>query len=106
MSNAPAGHSPGRFSWIASADLRAAIIIGVRMKHLFDLAKAESAMELDEVRSLLRYPLHEPRVVAVSILDFRARRSASDTDERRALYEFYLATANAAAIGQPHSPSR
>ncbi|WP_125774673.1 DNA alkylation repair protein [Antribacter gilvus] len=66
-------------------------VIGVRMKHLFDLAKAEKAMDLDEVRTLLRSPWYEARVVAVSILDFRAREGPSDSDDRRAVYELYLA---------------
>jgi 3-methyladenine DNA glycosylase AlkD len=65
-------------------------VIGVRMKYQFDLARAESAMELTEVRELLRSPWYEARMVAVSILDARARRSSPDSDERRKLYEMYL----------------
>lgn len=66
-------------------------ILGVRMKHLFDLAKAESAMDLGEVRRLLSSPWYEARVVAVSILDDRARHSPADADDRRDIYELYLA---------------
>ena len=66
-------------------------VIGVRMKLLFDLAKQQSSMDLDEVRQLLRSPWYEARVVAVSILDARARRSPATTDDRRAIYELYLA---------------
>ena len=65
-------------------------VIGVRMKYQFDLAKQESAMDLDEVRLLLRSRWYEGRMVAVSILDARARRSPADTAERGALYELYL----------------
>lgn len=65
-------------------------VIGVRMKSQFDLAKQESTMDLDEVRRLIRSPWYEARMVAISILDARARRSPADTDDRRRLYELYL----------------
>lgn len=65
-------------------------VLGVRMKYQFDLAKQESAIDLAEVRLLLRSPWYEARMVAISILDARARRSPADTDERRRLYELYL----------------
>jgi hypothetical protein len=51
-------------------------VIGVRMKTLFDLAKAHSAMPLDDVSALLDRPEYEARL--------------SD-DDRRALCELYLA---------------
>ena len=66
-------------------------VIGVRMKRLFDLANEQASMDLDEVRLLLRSPWYEARVVAVSILDARARRSPATKDDRRAIYELYLA---------------
>lgn len=66
-------------------------VIGVRMKLLFDLAKAQASMDLDEVRLLLRSPWYDARVVAVSILDARARMSPATSDDRRAIYELYLA---------------
>lgn len=65
-------------------------VLGVRMKYQFDLAKAAAGLDLAEVRKLLRSPWYEARMVAVSILDFRARKAADDSDERRALYELYL----------------
>ena len=51
-------------------------VLGVRMKYQFDLAKAEWGMDLAEVRKLLRSPWYEARMVAVSILDARARRAS------------------------------
>ena len=80
---------PAEFTKVA-ARVDPTQVIGVRMKHLFDLAKAESAMELSEVTLLLRSRWYECRVVAVSILDTRARASSPDTDDRRAVYELYL----------------
>lgn len=65
-------------------------VLGVRMKHLFDTAKAFTAMPLDEVDRLLDSPYYEARIGAVSVLDFRARRKATTDDERRAMYELYL----------------
>lgn len=65
-------------------------VLGVRMKYQFDLAKAESTMDLTEVRKLVQSPWYEARMVAVSILDARARTASADSDERRALYELYL----------------
>lgn len=65
-------------------------VIGVRMKHVFDLAKAHSSMELDEVRALIRSHWYEARLFAVCVLDFRARSRKITDDERRALFEFYL----------------
>jgi 3-methyladenine DNA glycosylase AlkD len=65
-------------------------VIGVRMKSLFDLAKQNVALPLDEVESLLESRFYEARVVAVSILDFRARAPRITRDERRELFELYL----------------
>jgi 3-methyladenine DNA glycosylase AlkD len=64
--------------------------IGVRMKDLFDTAKAAQRMPLDQVEALFASDLYEARMGALCILDFRARaRSATEAD-RRAYYEFYL----------------
>ncbi|QBI18445.1 DNA alkylation repair protein [Egibacter rhizosphaerae] len=63
---------------------------GVRMRDLFDVAKAHTDLPLVEVDQLLDHPAYEPRMTAMSILDFRARRRLDD-DQRRELYERYLA---------------
>ncbi|MEV2278662.1 DNA alkylation repair protein [Nocardiopsis sp. NPDC049922] len=65
-------------------------IIGVRMKHTFDIARSHRDLDLDVVRALLRSRWYEMRMVAVSILDARARRFAASAPERTALYELYL----------------
>ena len=48
-------------------------VIGVRMGTVFDIAKANTRMPLAEVDRLLDSNVYEMRVVAVSILDFKAR---------------------------------
>jgi 3-methyladenine DNA glycosylase AlkD len=65
-------------------------VIGVRMKHVFDTAKAFVDMPLDEVEKLLDSPYYEARLGAVSIMDFKTRRRGTTDDDRRALYELYL----------------
>ena len=62
----------------------------LRMRQLFDLAHQVGATAPDEVERLLMSPGHEARVVAVSILDFQARRAATPDRRRRELYELYL----------------
>ncbi|WP_210480729.1 DNA alkylation repair protein [Naasia sp. SYSU D00948] len=64
--------------------------LGVRMKTVFDTAKAFERMPLDEVERLLDSGIYEGRVGAVSILDFKARQGRITDDERRDLYELYL----------------
>lgn len=65
-------------------------IIGVRMKHVFDTAKAFSAMSLDQIEKLLDSPHYEARIGAVSIMDFQTRRKRITDAERQALYDLYL----------------
>jgi 3-methyladenine DNA glycosylase AlkD len=57
----------------------------VPMRNLFALAKAFPDAGTADVETLLDGPAHEHRVVAVSILDFQARRGGS----RQELYELY-----------------
>lgn len=66
-------------------------VIGVRMKTLFDLAQAHSAMPLDEVAALFDRPEYEARLSAVCVLDFKARSAKLTDDDRRALCDLYLA---------------
>ena len=49
-------------------------VMGVRMATVFDIAKAHTAMTLDEVDRLLDSDAYEERMVAVSVLDFMARQ--------------------------------
>lgn len=65
-------------------------VIGVRMRHIFALAKANTHLDLDTVRELLRSHWYEMRMVAVSILDARARKAKPNSAERTALFDLYL----------------
>lgn len=60
----------------------------LRMRDLFAVAKAHRDLPCDEVETLLELPAYHPRLAAVCILDFKARRARS-RDERRPLYELY-----------------
>jgi 3-methyladenine DNA glycosylase AlkD len=63
--------------------------IGLRMRDLFATAKAHERLPLPEVDRLLDHPAYEPRMAAMCILDFKARRRFDD-DGRAALYEMYM----------------
>lgn len=56
-------------------------VIGVRMGTVFKIARDNERMPLPEVDLLLDSDAYEMRIVAVSVLDFRARRR--DADRRR-----------------------
>lgn len=64
-----------------------ASVIGVRMGTVFAIAKSFASMPLDEVDRLFDEDAYELRMVAVSILDFRARTRGAD---RAALYEQWM----------------
>lgn len=81
----------------ASADERAKIqrrmtddrtaVIGVPMRVVFETAKANARMPLAGVEQLLESDVYEQRMVAVSILDFKARARGAD---RQALYDVWM----------------
>ena len=62
-------------------------VIGVQMGTVFAIAKREAAMPLSEVDRLLDSDAYEERMVAVSVLDVKAR--AKDAD-RAALYDLWM----------------
>lgn len=62
-------------------------VIGVRMGTVFDIAKANERMPLAEVERLLESDVYELRMVAVSVLDFKARAREAD---RAALYDVWM----------------
>ncbi|MDS2172816.1 MULTISPECIES: DNA alkylation repair protein [unclassified Nesterenkonia] len=67
-------------------------IVGVRMKHVFDLAARVERQRQpvgDLVPQLLTCPDYERRMVGISILDFRARRRLT-AQERAELAGIYL----------------
>jgi 3-methyladenine DNA glycosylase AlkD len=84
----------------ASADQRAKIggrmadadidVIGVRMGTVFEIAKANTRMPLAEVDRLFDANSYEERVVAVSILDFKARVRGLIDDDRKELYDLWM----------------
>ena len=63
--------------------------IGVRMGDLFATAKAHTDLSLDEVNRLLDHPAYEPRMAALCIMDFKARRRLDDA-QRRELFDVYV----------------
>jgi hypothetical protein len=66
------------------------VFIGVRMGHIFALAKEFMDMPLDGVERLLESPVHEARVGAVSIMDFQARSKTTSARRRKALFDLYM----------------
>jgi len=66
------------------------VFIGVRMGDTFALAKKFKDLPLDEVEKLLESPVHEIRVGAVSIMDFKVRDSKAPESLKKDVYELYL----------------
>jgi DNA alkylation repair enzyme len=62
----------------------------IPMGQLFELARDFVGASPEEIEVLLDMPDHPPRVVAVSIMDFQARRKATPDGRRRELYDLYL----------------
>lgn len=65
-------------------------VIGVRMKKIFDLAKENTDMPLDEVEKLLDSPYYESRMGAVSIMDFKAREKSITEEQHKQLFDLYI----------------
>ncbi|MFD1812914.1 DNA alkylation repair protein [Rhodococcus gannanensis] len=62
------------------------VAIGMRMRDLFDTAKAATGMPLPEVERLMDLEAYEARMAAFCVLDFKARRMRGD----RELHDLYL----------------
>ena len=62
-------------------------VIGVRMGTVFDIAKTSERMPLAEVERMLESDVYELRMVAVAVLDFKARGRDPD---RQALYDVWM----------------
>lgn len=54
--------------------------IGNRMRDVFDIAKAATSMPLPEWNLLIAEPTYEARMVAFSVLDFKARADLGSAD--------------------------
>ena len=65
-------------------------LMGVRMGHIFALAKEFMDTPLKEVEKLLDNPFHEVRVGAVSIMDFQARNKKTTDERRKELFDLYI----------------
>lgn len=74
----------------ALADRTETAILGVRMGDVFALADAHLDLELDHVRALLRRPEHEARVLGLSVLGRRAKRSRAGDPWLDAAVALYL----------------
>jgi 3-methyladenine DNA glycosylase AlkD len=65
-------------------------LMGVRMGHIFELAKEFIDMPLGELEKLLVTPIHEVRVGALSIMDKQARRKKTPESRRKELFDLYI----------------
>ena len=73
----------GGTEWTAQRVL-AELTPGMRMRSLFDTAKAATRIAPDELESLFAEPSYEARMAAVCILDFQARQRLGDLELREA----------------------
>ncbi|MBA3680897.1 MAG: DNA alkylation repair protein [Bacteroidetes bacterium] len=64
--------------------------IGVSMGRIFSLAKEFTEMPLKEISTLLKDPIHEVRVGAVSIMDFQARNKKISEERKKELFDLYI----------------
>jgi 3-methyladenine DNA glycosylase AlkD len=64
--------------------------LGIKMGTIFELAKANSAMPLNEIDKLLQSDFYEARMGAVSIMDFQARNKKTTNEEKKKLFDLYL----------------
>ena len=64
--------------------------IGVRMGHVFALAKAFIEMPPREIEKLLENRVHEVRAGGCSIMDKQARSKETPDERRKELYDLYL----------------
>jgi 3-methyladenine DNA glycosylase AlkD len=66
------------------------VVIGVRMKQVFELSREFQALAPGEVEALLESPIHEARAGAVKIMAYQAASRRTPDARRRELYELYL----------------
>ena len=64
--------------------------IGVRMGHVFALAKEFIEMAPAEIEKLLESPIHEARAGAVSVMDFQARSKKTSESRKKELFDLYI----------------
>lgn len=66
------------------------VFIGVRMLHIFDLAKVFIATPPQEIERLLDSPVHELRAGALSIMSKQATAKKTPDSRRTELFDLYL----------------
>jgi 3-methyladenine DNA glycosylase AlkD len=88
-SPAAAGEHRRYFKPPAEAD-EPDVVIGVRMKQVFELSKEFQALPPGEIEKLLESPIHEARAGAVKVMAYQAASKRSPDARRRELYELYL----------------
>jgi 3-methyladenine DNA glycosylase AlkD len=64
--------------------------MGVRMGHVFELAKEFTDMPLDEIEKLLESPIHEIRAGGCSIMAKQATSKKTPESRRKELYDLYI----------------
>lgn len=65
-------------------------LMGVRMGHIFDLAKQFIDMPPDEIEKLLENPVYEVKVGGLSIMGKQAERKKTPDSRKRELYDLYM----------------
>lgn len=63
---------------------------GVKFGDVFKIAKAFSAMSLEEINKLLDSDFYEVRMGAVSIMDFQAGNKKTSEEKKKELFDLYL----------------
>jgi 3-methyladenine DNA glycosylase AlkD len=66
------------------------VVIGVRMKHVFELSKEFKEMPLGEIELLLESRIHEVRAGGVKIMAYQATSKTTPEGRRREVFELYL----------------
>lgn len=64
--------------------------MGIRMAHIFALAKKYIKMPVKEIEKLLDSKYYEARIGAVSIMDFQAREKKITQHKRKELFDLYI----------------
>jgi 3-methyladenine DNA glycosylase AlkD len=86
----PAGRADFEKALRARQRRRDADGFGIRMRDIFELAKEFIDLPPTEIDELIKSPVHEVRVGALSVMDKQARRNATPDGRREELFELYL----------------
>jgi 3-methyladenine DNA glycosylase AlkD len=78
------------FKFSKENPLKDDLFIGVRMGHVFDLAKDFIEMEASEIEKLMESNIHEARAGAMSIMGKHAASKKISSERLKALYDLYI----------------